>query len=421
MSDRAALVMAVALTTAAALPLGAQGTVCRMQLDSIGGQGRHVELAPGQVHQFGGGGVWASCPGQPTRMYADSVAWYSERNRVDFVGRVEFRDSAVTLDADRAAYFPSDERLEAYGDVRLVNRSAGSELTGPNLTYRRQVPGMRDTADLEAAARPTVRYRAQGDESNEPYVIVGEHVRLRGNDAWAGGAVTVERSDFAARADSAELRFGAGAGAFLGHAQVTGRGDRGYVLSGQRVLFRLADGSLTWVQAQGQGDATSSDWRLTADTIEFHVADERVEGGLAWGDSLRPNALSATYTMQADSLALDTPGQQLGEIRGFGRALATARADSTSLEPDWVGGDSLVARFDDGADAGRRVLKTLEARGNARAFYRVYDADGTTLAGINYSRGLKIVASFRAEGVDRVDVIGGGDGVYLEPPRRRPP
>ncbi|HWP39192.1 MAG TPA: hypothetical protein VNL18_16715 [Gemmatimonadales bacterium] len=417
-----ALLGVTAVLSGAAAQLAGQGATCRMQLDSMGGQGRHVEVAPGQVHQFGGGGVWASCPGQQTRMYADSVAWFSERNRVDFVGRVEFRDSAVTLNADRAAYFPSDERLEAYGNVRLVNRNAGSELEGPNLTYRREVPGTRDTADLYATGRPTVRHRAAGDESDEPYVIEGEHVRLRGQDeAWAGGAVTVERSDFAALADSAELRFGAGHGAFLGHAQVTGKGDRGYVLAGRQILFRLADGRVTWVQAQGEGDATSTEWRLSADTIEFHIVADLVQGGLAWGDSIRPVALSSTYTMRADSLALDTPGQQLREIRGFGRALATARTDSAGPEPDWVGGDSLVARFDAAAEGGPRMLQTLEARGNARAFYRVYDAADGALAGINYSRGLKIVATFKASGVDRVDVIGGGDGVYLEPQRRRPP
>jgi hypothetical protein len=393
-----------------------------MQLDSMGGQGRHIELGPGIVHQFGGGGVWASCRGQETRIYADSVAWYSERNRLDFIGRVEFRDSTVTLNAARAAYFPPDERLEAYGNVRLENRKAGSELVGPNLTYWREVKGVRDTAELFATARPTVRYRAGRAASDEPYVIVGEHVRLRGQDnAWAGGAVTVERSDFSAQADSAGLSFGAGKGEFIGHARVRGQREGGYVLAGRRLPFRMSDGKVTWVQAQGAGDATSSDWRLTADTIEFSIANERVEGGLAWGDSLRPHAVSATYSMRADSLALDTPGQQLKELRGFGQALATARGDSTAPEPDWVAGDSLVARFDDGEEEGRRLLKTLEARGNARAFYRVYEADGATLAGINYSRGLKIVASFGAAGVQRVDVIGGGDGVYLEPPRRRPP
>jgi len=397
------------------------GAPCAMQLDSIGGLGRQVEIRPGQVHQFGSGGVWASCRGQDTRMYADSVAWFSERGRVDFVGRVTFRDDGVTLDAERASYFPADERLEAYGAVRLENRDTGSELMGPNLTYWRERPGVRDTAELYATARPTVRYPVAADLTGEPYVIVGQQVRLRGRGhAWAGGAVTVDRVDFGATADSAELDLDGDGGEFVGHAQVTGRGATGYVLTGRRIPFHMTEGKLSWVQAQGLGDAASGDWRLTADTIEFRLDDGQVEGGVAWGDSLRPNALSTTYTMRADSLALDTPGQQLSEIRGFGTAVATARVDSTALEPDWVGGDSLVARFGEGED-GRRLLHTLEARGSARAFYRVLEEGGTLLAGINYSRGRRIVASFRAEGVNRVDVMGAGDGVYLEPKKRPPP
>jgi hypothetical protein len=181
----------------------------------------------------------------------------------------------------------------------------------------------------------------------------------------------------------------------------------------------MVEGKVSWVQAQGLGDAASSDWRLTADTIEFHLREGEVEEGLAWGDSLRPSALSATYTMRADSLTIATPGQRLSRIHGFGAAEATARRDSTVLEPDWVAGDTVVARFDDAED-GRRSLRALEAQGSARAFYRVYEEDGVTVAGINYSRGRRIVASFLPDGIDRVDVIGGGDGVYLEPVRRVP-
>ena len=353
-------------------------------------------------------------------MYADSVAWYSERNRVDFIGHVNFRDSAVTLAAERASYFLTDERLEAYGAVRLENRGTGGGLDGPNLTYWRTLPATRDTAELYATDRPIVRHRPAGDTLAEPYTIIGQQVRLRGQGrAWAGGAVTVERSDFAARADSSELDLEKGFGAFVGRARVQGRGSTAYVLSGRRIPFRMTEGKVTWVQAQGSGDANSNDWSLTADTIEFHLSGGAVEEGLAWGDSLRPNALSATYTMRADSLVLSTPGQKLGEILGFGAARATAGRDSVGVEPDWVGGDSVVARFADDED-GRRFLQTLEAQGNARAFYRVYEDDGVSVAGINYSRGRRIIASFRTGGIDRVDVIGAGDGVYLEPIRRSP-
>jgi hypothetical protein len=392
---------------------------CTVQLDSVGGQGRQIEVAPGVVHQFLNGGVWASCQGQSTHMRSDSVA-IPDPNRVDFIGHVWFEDSSVTLNSQTATYALRDDRLDAYGDVHLVNRKTGSDLTGPALTYWRAVPGVRDTAELLAVNRPTVRYRAPADSAGEAYVIVGQRVRLKGNDrAWAGGNVTIDRSDFAAQADSAELDLEAGRGAFIGHARVNGKGTDAYTLEGRHVAFRLTGRELTWVEARGNGDATSKDWRLTADTIAFDIADRKIVHGTAWGDSLRPDARSTLYTMRADSVALDTPGQELKEMRGYGAAIATAARDSLDGQPDWVGGDSLVATFDTTA-AGQRVLSRLDARGQARAYYRVCAEDGKTLAGINYSRGERVVAEFGEKGVQRVRVEGQGDGVYLEPKAPEP-
>lgn len=402
----------------AAAPQGP--ATCAVQLDSVGGVARQVQVAPGTVHTFAGGGVWASCRGRPTAVRADSAAWYSDRDRVDFIGRVRFRDSTLTLDSRTASYYLHEERLEASGDVRLVNLETGSDITGPALTYLRAVSGVRDTADLLATGRPTVHYRARSDGGSAPYTIVGQRVRLRGSDqAWAGGNVTVSREDFHAQADSAALDAGAGQGALLGHAQVQGRGATPYTLSGRVVRFRLADRKVTWVEAQGAGEAQSTDWRLTADTIALDLVDEQIAAGTAWGDSLRPNARSDRYTMRADSLAIETPGQQLREIRGYGAALATAARDSLDGQPDWVAGDSLIARFDT-AGQGQATLRELDARGRAKAYYRVYQEDGSTLAGINYSRGRRIVVAFHERGVDRVRVLGEGDGVYLEPISKKP-
>ena len=129
-------------------------------------------------------------------MEADSVDWYSDRQRMDFVGNVQFRDSTVTLDSDRASYYMADERLEAFGNVRLENEETGSVLVGSRLTYYREVPGVRDLTEMFATNRPTVEYRSATDADGEPYVIVADRIRLRGDQAsWAGGKVTIDRDD----------------------------------------------------------------------------------------------------------------------------------------------------------------------------------------------------------------------------------
>jgi hypothetical protein len=350
---------------------------------------------------------------------SDSVARFVSRGRIEFIDNVVFRDSSAELTSDRATYYEWDDRLEAEGHVRLVNTDNGTVLEGPRLTYLREVEGVRDTAELRATLRPTVEYRAESDTA-EPYIIVADRVRLIGNSTWAGGSVTIDRSDFASTGDSAWLDLGAGRGVIVGNAEAAGKDSVGYVMKGSQIGFGLVDDKLDWVQAQGQAEATSADWEIVGDTIEFTVHEDMMQGGAAWGDSITPVATSETYSIAADSLAVDTPGQLLTEVRGYGHAIATTSSDSTGVDPDWIAGDTVTARFDS-TDTGGRTLTELIAQGNARAFYKIFDeADSTAAPAINYSRGLKIIALFKEETVDRVDVIGQADGIYLEP-KRVPP
>ena len=400
-----------------ALPLAAQqARTCSFVLDEAGGSGVSREIRPGVYHQFAGGGVTGHCKDETTRMQSDSVAWYGDRDRLDLIGRVRFRDSTVTLDAERAVYFVRDERLEAYEKVVLVNQRTGSRLTGPNLIYRRRVPMIRDTTELFASNRPRVEYRSETDSTAEPYIIVGERIRLKGNSrAWSGGNVTIDRSDFASKADSANLDLDSGNGELINHAEVAGRGDAQYRLSGRVIHYRMHDRDLNWVQARGRAEAVSAEWRLLADTVEFDVAQRRIQGGRAWTDTTTARAISDTYTIRAESLAIDTPDQRLKELRAYRKGIATSRADSGQHEADWMAGDTLVARFDTTA-LGQRILSRLTAHGGARAYYHVPDPDHPKgPAGVSYSRGNRIAARFTLVGLDRVDVVGAADGLYLEP------
>jgi hypothetical protein len=404
------------------------GQDCRFNLDQAA-VFRRQEQTPGDVKLFYVGDVRGRCirpvGGRDTltvwRAGSDSVAHYVQIGRADFVGSVWFRDSTVELTAQRASYFEADDRLEAYGNVVLRNRETGSELTGPNLTYWRPLPGVRDAGELYATRRPLVEYRPVGNDAQEPYLIRAQQVRLKGDhEAWAGGSVTIDRSDFSAKGDSTVLDLGKGDGLLIGHAEAAGTDSVSYDLRGRRIAFRLLDDQLNWVQAQGLADATSSEWRIVGDTIEFNVAQDMIQSGVVWGDSIRPRAMSVRYTVTADSLAIDSPDQVLTEVRGFGAARATAKADSVEGEADWMEGDTLIVRFDS-TDSGSRAISELIAAGNARALYRIFDeADSTAAPALNYSRGERIIARFRDETVDKVDVVGAADGVYLEPTRRPP-
>ncbi|MGH7530066.1 MAG: hypothetical protein ACREMN_06755, partial [Gemmatimonadales bacterium] len=431
-------------------PGTATGRPCRVAIDSMGRFAQRTS-ASGDTTMHGGGGVLAHCAGTSTTISADSFAHHPAPGRLDLLGNVQIRDTGLALDAHFVSYFLRDERLEAHNNVVAVNRGNGSVLRGPNLRYWRAAPGIRDTVEMYATGRPTVEYRAAGDSgapsadaAAEPYVIVGDRIRFKGDDRmWAGGRVTVDRSDFASRSDSLLLDQTRGFGVLTGsrgrRPSVQGRETRGraaaggggadgargahsYTLTGTRIELGLENREVRLVKALGDGYGTGADWNLTADTIHLLIADRALQQTLAWGDSLRPHAVSTLYTMRADSLAIDSPGEVLTEIRAFERALATAQRDSTApaTDIDWIAGDSLTARFEQEADSTGRErarLRQIVARGSARALTHHPDERDTTLApAINYSRGQRIAVTLKTEGIDRVVVTGRADGAHLELP-----
>lgn len=423
-----ATVLLVALVQQPASPPDTtRGRPCRVIIDSVGRHAQQVEVRAGETNVFAGGGVLAHCDGTGTTLSADSVAWFAGVKRFDMIGQrniVHIRDTTLNLDATTAAYFLNQERLEAHKNVVAVNRSTGSVLRGPNLTYYRAVPGIRDTLEMYSTGRPTIDYHATAD-SGEPYVIVADRVRLKGNDRmWGGGRVTIDRSDFAAQGDSMQLDQPAGFGVLIGKPAVEGKGARAYKLTGTRIELGLAGREVKQVKALGNGVATGSDWRLTADTIHLHLDRSKLQRAFAWGpkDSVRARAVSTTNTIRSDSLALDLPDEVLTEARAFGHAFSTSKKDSTkNADVDWIAGDSLTARWaqvPDSAGAPKTKLHELVSRHNARALTHTQSEHDTAGPSINYSRGSIIRIVMKRDKVDTVTVTGHADGVQLE---HRPP
>jgi len=403
----------------------AAGRPCQVAIDTVGHYGRQVEVRPGETNLFAGGGVRAHCQGTGSTLSADSVAWFAGVGRFDMLGGVQIRDTAITLDATTASYFLRQERLEAHRNVVAVSRATGSVLRGPNLTYYRAVRGVRDTVEMYATSRPTIDYRASPD-SGEPYVIVGDRVRLKGSDrVWAGGSVTIDRSDLAAQGDSMMLDETAGLGVLVGKPEVRGKGPRSYRLLGRRIEFGLQGREVHLVKALGAGQATGADWRLTADTIHLRMDRRKLQQVFAWGDSSRPHAVSTLHTIQADSLVLDLPDEALTEARAFRKALSTSKRDSTAQgggggggDQDWIAGDTIVAHWRQPADsAAKPELDRLVARGKARALTHLRnERDSTRRApSVNYTRGRVIDIALKGDRIDQVRALGPADGLHLEP------
>ena len=91
---------------------------------------------------------------------------------------------------------------------------------------------------------------------------------------------------------------------------------------GKRIDSALAAARAEQGGPKGQGHAVNRDWDLTADTIAIDLKERKIEQTLAWGATTRPYAVSTSYAMRADSLALDSPGQLLHEVRGYRQGVA---------------------------------------------------------------------------------------------------
>ena len=404
---------------------------CVLVIEHVGSQGVRDSTAAG-VNYFAGGGVAISCRGRDIHMQSDSLAAFAGRT-FKFVGQVHYRDSTLTMTADTGTYFKDGERWEARGHVVTRNLENGSALKGPSLDYLRPERQLRDTAEMFAVGRPVIDYVVKDSAGNpgEPYRIVADRVRMRGNNrVWAAGRVTIDRSDFAARGDSLRLFTGPqGDGTMLGLPVLKQFGRDTFDLTGRRIDFTLADRELTGVTAKDTALATTADRKLTADTISLGLAGGKLARTDAWGRTRRPHVVSPDYEVRSDSLVLETPGQLLRLLRAYGGAVLITKPDSVTQERDWIAGDTVVARFvprdslsRSGAapDTGRQkatVLHQMDAYGRGRAYHASRSDAAPGRAALNYVRADRIVISMQNDGssVDQVAVSGHVEGVQLEP------
>ena len=415
------------LLASAALALPAAGAAqqraerCRVQLvfaqDSAG--------VLGQTY-FASGGVRLRCAGQAVTMETDSVLAHPSGD-VEFHGYMRYRDTTVAIDAQRAYYRKATETWEARGNVVVRDLETGSTIRGPIIDYFRAANGMRDSSEVYATGRPRVEYHDVSADSvpgaaREPYIIVAERLRSRGKGLmWAGGRVTIDRSDLAARGDSLMLDTGTGdAGMLVGEPVFRGLGSDSFDLRGNRIDFRLARRRVTYVRAARKAQLVRADWRLAADTIAIDVAEGKVQHMAAWGDSTRPDVTSDRYAVKADSVEFETPAQVLTQIRAYGKAWVSSRPDSARREPDWMAGDTVVADFARAADdSTRSSLSRLAARRDARSFRQVESREAGKAPSLAYVTGDAITVFMKPgedEAVDRVEVSGKVEGVQLDPP-----
>ncbi len=419
---RRAGVIALAFGAAGALEAQApQRCQIRFSTQGVGG---FVRSAAGELN-WASGGVELACIGQPVFISTDSAVRYPNGD-VDLVGRVRYRDTTVTIAANRARFRRTSEAWEARGNVAVRNLETGSTVSGPSIDYYRAVAGVRDSSEVVATGRPHVEYfdaDSAAEGTREPYQIDADRLRARGKSLiWAGGRVTIDRSDLAAKADSMRLDTGErDDGTLLGGNPVfRGLGADSFEVSGRRIDFRLHRREVTWVLASDSAHVEQEEWILDADTIAVGVEHRAVQRLDAWGTVRRAVGASDSYDIRGDSVVVETPGEVLLGLQAHGDAWLGGAVDSALGERDWLSGDIVRAEFvaDTASDSTGSRLVQLTAAGDARSFQVTEPGSAGEQSSLAYVRGNSITVRMTTEGpekVDRVEVAGQVEGVQLDP------
>lgn len=342
------------------------------------------------------GGPHFVCEGG-VEIFADSSVAYDARGMSDLIGSVRYVEEGREMRADRARYFTNEGRLQAEGNLLVIDEVNGSSIRDGELVYLLETD-FRDIAEMTVTVgqdgmRPravltpppdTIRADSVGavsDEASpspdpteaggegdaaaerEPYTVDADRIYLRGQGYFtASGDVVIERDSLFAYADSAEYDQGGDGLVLEGDARVDGEA---YELTGRRILMSNPGGDSSQVQALREARLVGEDVLLTAARIVVMLEDGGLERLVATPirldpeaepDSLalqRPEALVEEYVLTADSLSVSAPEERLQRVFAAGRARSVSSArDSLNTEvlpevarKDWLEGDTVIIRF----------------------------------------------------------------------------
>ncbi len=391
------------------------------------------------------GNVSLRCVGQKVFLFADSISLLSG-DYMRLYGHVVYRDSMYRFNADTMVYVLRTEQLQARGHVTVLDSATGSTLKGPYVDYYRQVKGVNDSARVDAFYRPTVRYYDKPTSKNapklSPYILIGERLRGFGQSRLsADSAVTLDHDSLHTTSDSIQLDRGKTTVALLLGKPATVRraGSDSFLVIGHEIRFRLEDDKIRDLRSFVNAKVVRSSTVITGDTVLMAFTMEKLGLTLAWSRQGAATIVSEGYDVVGDSLAVETPGELLKEIRVFHHGRITNPPDTTikaaprfpgdTIKPDttrnYLAGDRVNARFGQVDSAGAVVtrLRALEAFGKSPVqaqslFSRMVAAkDGRISPSINYTKADTILMRMKggdSSGVAAVQAYGHVDGIQLE-------
>ena len=323
-------------------------------------------------------------------IWADSAEAFPDRGYSHLIGDVRYVEGQRELRADDARYFTNEGRLQAEGNLTIVDDEQGSSIENGNLVYLLQT-NFRDVAEMTVVTgadgvrpvailsppRPVqdstdtvpdstsalervtsgqpptpeiaVQEPADPDEETgsppepKPYRVVGDRIFLLGNGYFtASGEVEIEQDSLLAYADSAEYD-AEGTGLLLdGDARVVS--DQ-YDLAGRRITMSAPGAPSRRIHARRAARLEGDGLLLTSAQIFLFLENDQLDRLVATpivgpaainADSLdheRPEANVQDFVLTADSLEVTAPNQTVERVFASGSARSVSSAgDSLTVE-----------------------------------------------------------------------------------------
>ena len=448
------MVLAIASAFAANPAAGQGGGGCVVVDIADGGYARQLAGPGGSRILFVSGPVEIHCGGGII-VEADSA--HSLGNELRLIRNVFYQDSAQIMTATTANYFRAEGRLIARDDVEVRDRYGPSVVRGNELQYDKVMPG-RPEARIVMRGRPRAYLYEEGTPPLPEGMVPSPGMRVVGGDTipaalqvdaerlelagenriLAHGRVQMIREDLRAFADAADYDRAAGTMDLTGNARIEGEG---YELFGDRITANMPDEELDRVVSSGSAQLIGEDIRVHAPVIDIALADGDVERMIAVtrdATTMRASAVARDFSLLADSIQADAPGDAIERIVAVGDAYGERTADSTQADlpelvrSDWLRGDTIVGTFvvieagEAEGDSARTTLETLTATGTlspARSLYRMASTDSESdRPAVNYMVASRIAIRFSDGEVSHVRADGPVEGLHLEPvPPAAPP
>jgi lipopolysaccharide export system protein LptA len=445
---RSALTAALITVLAGAASASAQGVVC----DIIERQGSEAIISnAGQPTEFGI--IYRAhfrCDGGQRTIIADTATYSRASGQIELFGRVEVSDPERIMRSARATYFTQIRQLSATGNVVVTDRETGSIIRGDLLNFLEATPERPESQITATATTGRARALLLRDRPAEPGVrdttiVDASQIHIVGDRLFRGlGNAVMTRDSLRATGSVIEYSQQAGSLEISGDARVE---LPRYEMRADSITAALGEGDeIRDVLARHRAAVDSEDMQVTAPAVRLFFEDGAVSRLVAmnWTPTLhgpapeRARAWSDQFLMEADSLDVLAPDQQLREAAAIGTAYVQRITPDSLLgllpdvepavlsliEHDWVRGDTVRAFFTagpvpdvEGAEP-ERVLERLWTAGDpAQTMHRTRDNNAApdTPLSIAYLIGRQVEVSFNGGAVAVVSASEDVRGVYLQP------